>query len=1228
MSEMTAIVPTDPLAQSFASHHSDFVVASPRINELSPSRIMDCLIRVQDILVSPSPICKRTRRQLQLRQTANLQTAIEECADELPLDLSLQRALVTETPVSTPTFECTIDPHATPVSLAQIDLKMLHCATELENEIRQQPLTCGISPVSHLTPDEVQILRNIQVTESPLSIFPAVFESKGENGENVGDPGTCSETSRQSPSLPDDKTPPAVQIGSVDTPIKMQQVDYFPFSLRCAFCDLELSSFSEHILEIHAGCSESQIGVIRRRADQSPSPPSSDEKKPLNNSSASSAEESPLFKCEKCKDQFKNEASLLQHVCSPSPSRSWSFAHRTPKAKRVEFTLSPVDVTLPPHNPTSESSQTDSPKIDLLSPDPPLFSNVVVGHPSQDTPTLDLQDDNRFHCKKCSFQGPSENVLESHVYEVHSPVFSPSYETTRCSSSPHEETSCEKEAIYTDSGLTVAVLSQKCPLCSTICSSSVDLLSHECGAIGGEPVPPTDSPNRNCPVCGFVVRAADEKVDGILRRHVYNKHSCQKCSFTERMNGELKKHMRQCRGDSTSSSGAIPKISRGSQSKSVPNSLPPTKPILELPTTHVTQLGPKSPAHEFANGNSSQAPPGSQPVSNNSFPDDTPVSQESDLPSSQGQVRSDPPPPSIPNETCRIGNSINILFPISGCLPCTEVSCGFKSFGSSYNICKRSLKRHLETHHQIQIRACYFWCFLCQSRITRHPAAHGCLKNTALLIPPDTPFEWKCNSCDLSFPTEIGLKNHALAHKMRNIKNSGSPLTLVAPKRIPRRGHFQPVITEPGDESLPAPGARINADNPDILTPPATNSEEDSSILKLFIVEISALLEAEATEGAFKYFCNIVDQAVAEIQSSVLNGPPRDFSNSPPAPPVNTKDPKSIQILFKKNPRKSVRAITKTDGERCKIPISTLENHFSSAWGPSGFRPDYFRHCEDNRVPLLDTPFTIRVMLIEKKPPHEIAISGGVDETADFSKASDVLECDDVENDMRVLTSTPKIKSNFTENGFNSTPKKIKFLNGKVRYFHKKIQRLTEKKSKICILQKIKSIVQPVIYNFIKSQIQQTSVAKNGRRYSLQDKNLALQLYLASPKAYGLVRKYFCFPSKKTLRRSLAAIDIEPGFIPSVEKALKLVASKMTPLDKLCILSFDEMKIKMGLSYHKKNDVIIRYENYGNESSSKLATHVLVFRVRGPCKKWKQVIGRFFSCRYRFRYFFENANFS
>ncbi|GBN11566.1 hypothetical protein AVEN_246260-1 [Araneus ventricosus] len=206
-----------------------------------------------------------------------------------------------------------------------------------------------------------------------------------------------------------------------------------------------------------------------------------------------------------------------------------------------------------------------------------------------------------------------------------------------------------------------------------------------------------------------------------------------------------------------------------------------------------------------------------------------------------------------------------------------------------------------------------------------------------------------------------------LAHKLREIKNSGAPLTLIKPKSIPRRARFAPVIPESGEESLPVPGAPANDNDINILTPPATNPDEDNSILRSFFVEIAALLDAEATDEAFNYFYVIVEQAIAETQSSVLNGPPRDFANSPPAPPVNVSDPKTIQILYKKNPRKAVRAITKKDGERCNIPASILEPHFSNVWGPSNFQPDFFRQCDEERVPLLETPFTVKEVKLKLK---------------------------------------------------------------------------------------------------------------------------------------------------------------------------------------------------------------------------------------------------------------------
>ncbi|CAL1301182.1 unnamed protein product [Larinioides sclopetarius] len=64
--------------------------------------------------------------------------------------------------------------------------------------------------------------------------------------------------------------------------------------------------------------------------------------------------------------------------------------------------------------------------------------------------------------------------------------------------------------------------------------------------------------------------------------------------------------------------------------------------------------------------------------------------------------------------------------------------------------------------------------------------------------------------------------------------------------------------------------------------------------------------------------------------------------------------------------------------------------------------------------------------------------------------------------------------------------------------------------------------------------------------------------------------KVFLFAIQEDFAHRSLAINIEPRFIPCGEKALKLVASKRKPLDKLCILSFDEMKVKMGCHIIKK----------------------------------------------------------
>ncbi|XP_035232862.1 uncharacterized protein LOC118204669 [Stegodyphus dumicola] len=215
------------------------------------------------------------------------------------------------------------------------------------------------------------------------------------------------------------------------------------------------------------------------------------------------------------------------------------------------------------------------------------------------------------------------------------------------------------------------------------------------------------------------------------------------------------------------------------------------------------------------------------------------------------------------------------------------------------------------------------------------------------------------------------------------------------------------------------------------------------------------------------------------------------------------------------------------------------------------------------------------------------------------------------------ITETPKrLKCNK-----NLTPKslKIRQLSHKLAYLKRKhsAKRKANKAGVEKALQLISSLVSSVVFTFIKSQIKASNVSKYGRRWSLMDKNLCLQIYLSSPKSYNTLKAFLHLPSKPTLLKAVSGIKMEPGFSVAVLNAIKLVASKLKIHDRYCILSFDEITLKQSLSYDKKSDYIVGFENYGSYTELKMfpeyATHGLVFMVRGLCKKWKQVIGYFFS---------------
>lgn len=131
-------------------------------------------------------------------------------------------------------------------------------------------------------------------------------------------------------------------------------------------------------------------------------------------------------------------------------------------------------------------------------------------------------------------------------------------------------------------------------------------------------------------------------------------------------------------------------------------------------------------------------------------------------------------------------------------------------------------------------------------------------------------------------------------------------------------------------------------------------------------------------------------------------------------------------------------------------------------------------------------------------------------------------------------------------------------------------------------------------FNFFKSQVECFGKKSQGRRFKLEDKILGLALYKQSPSAYKLLSTIFILPSRVTLQKMLARIPIFPGIHDAVFTTLKSVSKNMKPLNKYCVLLFDEMSIEPNVHYNQYLDEVDGFENFGTTKSEKIANHVQV----------------------------------
>lgn len=151
-----------------------------------------------------------------------------------------------------------------------------------------------------------------------------------------------------------------------------------------------------------------------------------------------------------------------------------------------------------------------------------------------------------------------------------------------------------------------------------------------------------------------------------------------------------------------------------------------------------------------------------------------------------------------------------------------------------------------------------------------------------------------------------------------------------------------------------------------------------------------------------------------------------------------------------------------------------------------------------------------------------------------------------------------------------------------------------------------------VTANFISSQFRNIKMTRPS--WTIEDKIFALAVYKRGPKCYRFLKKFLKLPSKSTLIRILKNIPLETGLDIKLLTHLKERLSRFNEDCKKCILLFDEISLRQGLTYNKTTDSIVGYVDLGHLGRMKQeANHALVFMLVSLKGKWKQPIAFYFT---------------
>ena len=211
----------------------------------------------------------------------------------------------------------------------------------------------------------------------------------------------------------------------------------------------------------------------------------------------------------------------------------------------------------------------------------------------------------------------------------------------------------------------------------------------------------------------------------------------------------------------------------------------------------------------------------------------------------------------------------------------------------------------------------------------------------------------------------------------------------------------------------------------------------------------------------------------------------------------------------------------------------------------------------------------------------------------------------------KLRTETRKLKRKL-----KNTEKKHKKEVSQFQDEIKQLQQLAERPPKPSdsleeIMQYVQQCIPPRCQMLFKSQVRIFKCkSKHGRRWTDQDKVMAISLYYQSPKAYRFLNDSYVFlPHQRTINRWLEGMKFNPGFQNGILDIMQERVGKMSEMEKVCSLLIDEVSLKEALSYNQSDDLLEGLEDFGFLGRTQnIANTALVFMVRGIASNWKQPI--------------------